>query len=88
VALLEEVCHQGQALRSQKPGPGPPLTDSLSFSLSLSLFLFPPIPVLVNHGELSATVPVLCLPACCHAPRRDSHELSLRLEAANLIFLL
>lgn len=63
-AFLEEVCHQGQALRSQKLKPG---------LLGLILFLLSVDP----DVELSVPSLTLCLLACCHASIQDDNELSL-----------
>ena len=64
VALLEEVCHWGWALRSQKLKPGP---------VAHLFFLLP------SHldVELSATSLAPCLPLWHHASRHDNNGLDL-----------
>lgn len=63
VAFWEEVCHQGQALRSQKLKPD---------LLGLTLFLLSVDP----DVERSAPSLTLCLLACCHVSIQDDNELS------------
>ena len=60
VALLEEGCHWGWALRFQKPMP-----DLISHP-----------PPASPDVELSTTSAVPCLPVCCHAPRHDNNGLN------------
>jgi hypothetical protein len=64
VALLEEVCHWGWALRSQKLKPGP---------VAHLFFLLP------SHldVELSATSLAPCLPLWHHASLHDNNGLDL-----------
>lgn len=63
MALLEEVCHSGQALRFQKPKPNPVL---LSLPAAYS-----------SYGELAATFPAPGLPTHCHAFCHDNNVLNL-----------
>lgn len=58
-ALLEEVFHWGQALRSQVLNP-----DPASHSLSAD-----------PGEKLSVSSPALCLPVCCHNSYHDNNGL-------------
>lgn len=64
VALLEEVCHCGSALKSQKLKLG---------LVCLILFLMPAD----SDIEPSATSPAHCLPMCHHVSHHDNNELNL-----------
>ena len=64
VALLEEVCHWGWALKSQMLKLG--LVSQFLFLLSDDLGV-----------ELSALSPAPCLSVCSHAPLRDDNGLNL-----------
>ena len=61
MAVLEEVCHWGRALRFQMPKPGP-----VSLSLPANL-----------NVELSAASAAPCLPACPHAYHHGDNGLNL-----------
>lgn len=64
VAMLEEMCQQGQALSFQKLKPEP---------VARSLLLLTANP----DEELSAPSLAPYLPPCCHAPFCDDNGLSL-----------
>jgi hypothetical protein len=64
VALLEEVCHWGWALRFQMLNQASP--GGVLFLLSLD-----------PDVDLSATSPAPCMPVCYHATCHDSNGLSI-----------